>query len=108
MVETGVEREKTATLVKTFPNLMREDGLLPLPKEVAKVGAGIQQEGWKSGVDLANPSVVDRGIRGGTSPFLPRLEGSVVIHPCCRTTCSVLSAPVGNKNWVTHFGGKKQ
>ena len=76
-VETGVEREKVAALVKTFPNLMKEDGLLPLLKGIAKVGLGARPEGWKSGMDPANTLVVDRETLGGASPFLP------VIHPCC-------------------------
>ena len=106
--ETGAEREKIVTLVKNFPNLMKEDGLLPLPKEIGKIGAGEHPGGWKPGVGLASRPAMDRGTLGGASPFLPRLEGSVVVHPCCRTTCSVLTVSTANQSATIHFGGKKQ
>ena len=106
--ETGAERERIATLVKNFPNLMREDGLLPLPKELSQTGARESKEGWKPGGGMASRPTMDKATPGGVSPFLPRLEGSTVVHPCCRTTCSVLTASVASPNAITRFGVKKQ
>ena len=106
-VETGIERERIVTLVKTFPNLMKEDGLLPLPTEVDKLVVGEPRREWKQGGGLSSSPATSKGIPGGTSPYLPRLEGSVVIHPCCRTTCSVLSAPLTAPTTTSLFGVKK-
>ena len=86
---------------------MKEDGLLPLPKEISKVGACEFPRGWRPGVGSASRPMMDRETLGGASPFLPRLEGSVVVHPCCRTSCSVLTASAASPNVIARFGGKK-
>ncbi|XP_078244616.1 uncharacterized protein LOC140705774 [Pogona vitticeps] len=106
--ETGAERERIATLVKNFLNLMKEDGLLPLPKELSQAGVRESKEGWKPGGGMAFRPTMDKATPGGVSPYLPRLEGSTVVHPCCRTTCSVLTASVANPNATVRFGVRKQ
>ena len=107
MVETGLERERIATLVKTFPNLMKEDGLLPLPTATDKPLGGEPRKEWRQGGGSSFSPMMIKETPGGVSPYLPRLEGSAVIYPCCRTTCSVLSAPLTAQNIISHLGMKK-
>ena len=86
--ERGEERERIAKLVKDFPNLMKEDGLLPVPPELRKRNQGEPKEGWSR--EMGSIIRVSEVMRD------PRLAGSVVKHPCCGTTCAVLSAPIQN------------
>ena len=105
--ETGEERERIVKLVKSFPNLTKEDALLPMPPELKRIGWGEQKKGWIREVGSITPLLEHHKTPYGVSPYLPRLEGSVVKHPCCATTCVVLSASLWNTNPTSLFGVKK-
>ena len=105
--ETGEQRDRIAKLVKDFPNLMKGGGLLPTPPDQHLKVVSEQSERWRWEVTSPILGSGKKEIPCDTRPYLPRLEGSQVLHPCCGTACAVLSAPLQSQVTSSILGAKR-
>ncbi|XP_078233236.1 uncharacterized protein LOC110090082 isoform X3 [Pogona vitticeps] len=94
--ETGEARDRCVKLLKDFPNLMVGGGLLSTPADPHGKDNYKPRGGWNWGTASPKTASGMKKNPAGSSPFLPRLEGTHVKHPCCNTVCAVLSIPVQN------------